>query len=244
MKSLPRPAVIALDVGGVLYHDEPFELAWLQEVLERTRLPLPEFERRMRAFYLSPNTHRTVFSPAGTASWTLVRSRWHTLVQPIPGALAAVGILSSRYELCVIANQPPECRDALHNLGLAQSMRVIALDSLVGHAKPDLVLFAWTLRRLGCRPEDLLMVGDRPDQDAAPALALGCRAAIVQHGDSWQAPAGTHPQLLEAYRRLLPERAVLNSPTIPKPWLTFPDLPSLAGALASDLPAPRGAAAT
>lgn len=231
MNLRPHPRVIALDVGGVLYYDEPFELAWLQDVLDHSGADVGEFNQRVRAFYLQPGTGTPVlYPPLGTSGWHRVRAAWSDLAQPVPGALNAVNILARRYELCVIANQPPECLQTLKDLGLAQHMRAIALDSLVGISKPDPGLFQWALERLGRRPEDLLMVGDRPAHDAVPARALGCQAVIVRPDDGWRPPDGVNPALLAAYRGIRRERA-RRAAAANSDWLTITDLAELARTL-------------
>lgn len=48
--------------------------------------------------------------------------------------------------------------------------------------KPRPPLFEMALRRLGCRPERCLMIGDRPDTDIAGAITCGLRAALVRTG--------------------------------------------------------------
>lgn len=48
-----------------------------------------------------------------------------------------------------------------------------------GAAKPDESLFAEALRRVGCAPEEALMVGDSYREDIAPAISLGLNTAWV-----------------------------------------------------------------
>ncbi|WP_083914532.1 HAD-IIA family hydrolase [Ilumatobacter nonamiensis] len=60
--------------------------------------------------------------------------------------------------------------------------------------KPDRPMADLVLDLVGARPDDLLMVGDRPDTDGQFAERLGCRFALVESG---VAPAGegTHRDL-------------------------------------------------
>ena len=48
--------------------------------------------------------------------------------------------------------------------------------------KPEPLLFEMALERLGCKPEECLMIGDRPDTDIAGAAALGLATALVRTG--------------------------------------------------------------
>ncbi|MEU9379962.1 HAD family hydrolase [Streptomyces sp. NPDC048279] len=205
---------LAVDVGGVLYYDEPFDLAWLQGVWELTRaddpaFPMDAFLQAMRGFYQgrAPGSPPpSLFPPNGTKSWQGVRERWTSLVQPVPGAVDALSHLAEEYEVCIVANQPPECLAALRTLGIEQQVQLVALDSLVGYAKPDPRLFKWAMDRLSWKPEHTTVVGDRPDHDAAPALALGCSAVIVHVDSGWSAPAEVAPEIVTAYRELKIQR--------------------------------------
>jgi HAD superfamily hydrolase (TIGR01549 family) len=205
---------LAVDVGGVLYYDEPFDLAWLQGVWELAReddhtLTMDAFLQAARDFYQdrAPGTPQpSLFPPNGTKSWQSVRERWTSLVQPIPGAVDALGQLAGEYEVCIVANQPPECLAALRAVGVEHQVQLIALDSLIGYAKPDPRLFEWALDRLNWKPEQTVVVGDRTDHDAAPALALGCSAAIVNVDSGWSVPAGVDPEIVAAYRALKTDR--------------------------------------
>jgi FMN phosphatase YigB (HAD superfamily) len=202
---------IALDVGGVIYYDAPFELAWIHEVLDRATavnpgFTVPDLMRDMATFYDARRPHEhtgtVFFQPLARESWLSVRRRWNELVQAIPGAVDAVRQLASRYEVCVVANQPPECSDALDALDLADSLQLIALDSVVGYAKPDPLLLRWALSSLETPADRTLAVGNRWDHDIAPARTLGCPAALVRSDDRWHPLAGFHPQIVAAYRRL------------------------------------------
>src|SRR5439155_4222516 len=131
--------------------------------------------------------------------WAEVRQRWTTLVQPIPHAVGAVRALARAWDICVVANQPPECRHALDALGLANAFALVALDSAVGYAKPDTRLLAWTLSEIGCAPRDVLVVGNRVDHDITPAAALGCDAVLVRPAEGWTPPPHALPAVVERY---------------------------------------------
>jgi len=200
--------IIVLDVGGVIYYDEPFELAWVHEVLVRARaadasVTVTGLIRDMVSFYGAPDSRhaKTVFSlPLARDGWNAVRARWAALVQPIPGAVDAVLRLAARYDVCVVANQPPECADTLQQLGLGRALRLVALDSVVGYAKPDPRLLDWALTKLGSPAARTLVVGNRWDHDIAPAQALGCPTTLVRQDDGWVAPEGSEPAIVAAYR--------------------------------------------
>ena len=92
------------------------------------------------------------------------------------------------------------CRTAIVTDGLAQMQRR-KVEALGLAARVDEVLYCWehdaakpapdcyaeALRRLGARPDEAVVVGDRPDHDMAAARAIGCRSIRVLTGRFAQA---------------------------------------------------------
>ncbi|GAA2972136.1 hypothetical protein GCM10010519_04080 [Streptomyces lactacystinicus] len=246
---LPPAETIATDVGGVLYYDEPFELAWLQGVLERAgeadpKLTIDQFTAEMRRFYLQrarATASPGLYSPAGTLSWNHLRRTWDDHVQLIPGAFDALDALAADRPVCIVANQPHECETVLRDTGAANNLALIALDTTVGIAKPDPGLLAWAISKLDWSPATTLMVGDRPDHDAAPAQRLGAHAALVEPPIGWTVPPGTDPALVSAYREVRAERLEIRQHPAAGHSLHVLDLADLAEHLVGRRrPAPKG----
>ncbi|HUZ26355.1 MAG TPA: HAD family hydrolase [Streptosporangiaceae bacterium] len=204
-----RHPVVLLDVGGVIYYDEPFDLAWVKLVWERARAADPGFTLdrvldHMERFYerRGAGPGNVFLSPLARESWLAVQGRWLELAQPIPGAVEGVRRLAEHRAVCVVANQPPQCAEVLAALGLDDRLRLIALDSLVGFAKPDLRLLTWALEHLASPPTDALVAGNRVDHDVIPARACGCAVAFVLPDHRWRPPVWVDPPIVDAYRRL------------------------------------------
>ena len=51
-----------------------------------------------------------------------------------------------------------------------------------GCAKPDPKIFTMALNKAGCEPAEAVMVGDRLDNDIAPAKKLGMKTVWVRQG--------------------------------------------------------------
>lgn len=51
-----------------------------------------------------------------------------------------------------------------------------------GCAKPDPAIFRMALAEAGCTPQAAVMIGDRPDNEIAPAKRLGMRTVWVRRG--------------------------------------------------------------
>lgn len=90
--------------------------------------------------------------------------------------------LHGKYQLGIIANQPLGTEARLKHYGIRDYFSVVLSSEEEGISKPDPELFRRALERAGCAPESAWMIGDRPDNDIAPAKALGMRTVRVRQG--------------------------------------------------------------
>lgn len=93
-------------------------------------------------------------------------------------------LLRRGYKLGVIANQSEGTARRLEKWGILSCFDVIAASAEEGVAKPDADIFRRALERVGCRPENAAMVGDRLDNDISPAKALGMKTVWIKQGMS------------------------------------------------------------
>ncbi|MGE0422513.1 MAG: HAD family hydrolase [Reyranellaceae bacterium] len=91
--------------------------------------------------------------------------------------LAAQGLV-----LGIVANQPASAIERFARAGIAQYFRHMGLSELMGARKPEAAIFLGTAEALGVAPERCIMVGDRIDNDIAPAKALGMAAIRFRSG--------------------------------------------------------------
>ncbi len=102
---------------------------------------------------------------------------------PYPDADRVLRTLKERgYRLGIIANQPAGSEARLRRFGLLPYFEVIAASAEEGVAKPDPEIFLRAISRAGCAPADAVMIGDRTDNDVAPAKALGMRTVLIRQG--------------------------------------------------------------
>jgi HAD superfamily hydrolase (TIGR01509 family) len=134
----------------------------------------PQFE--LASSYLDERQVAETWSAADREA----RARYAEWNPLIDGAAEVVEDLSRRFRLGLIANQPRECLGHLASLGLLDRFAFRALSEEEGVSKPEAALFLRALERAGCPPKEALMVGDRPDNDLAPASALGMGTAWVR----------------------------------------------------------------
>lgn len=68
---------------------------------------------------------------------------------------------------------------------------MIASSAEEGFSKPDLKLFEIALEKANTIPSRSVMVGDRADNDIAPAESLGMKTVLLQRTDNLYANART-----------------------------------------------------
>ncbi len=90
--------------------------------------------------------------------------------------------LSRGYELGVIANQTDGLRERFDRFGILSYFTHIVSSWDVGAMKPQRRIFEIALQKASCRPEEAAMIGDRLDNDIAPAKALGMKTVWIRQG--------------------------------------------------------------
>lgn len=85
-------------------------------------------------------------------------------------------------KLGIVANQPEPARERLARAGIADLFDYEGLSGLSGLRKPDPRAFQAAAEALGVAPSACIMVGDRIDNDIAPAKGLGMAAILFRSG--------------------------------------------------------------
>jgi FMN phosphatase YigB (HAD superfamily) len=203
---------IFFDVGNVLLDEDPLTYRNFCLHVQAIRRVRPDrtfydllAEREARAAagdrwplasvvaqYLDAAASRSVWGASARA----IRAEFAVLSPPVQGALAVIERLGRHYRLGLIANQGAECRAHLAVLGWLDRFEVVAFSEELGLFKPDPDLFRQALAQADVAPEESLMVGDRLDNDIAPAAALGMATAWIRWPDrlakGW--PIGDEPE--------------------------------------------------
>jgi HAD superfamily hydrolase (TIGR01509 family) len=139
-------------------------------------------------------------------------------LDPYPEAVAALRALrDAGFRVGVLANQPASTQDELERAGIAALCDGVWLSAVAGLAKPDPAFFRLALEAWAIEPHRIAYVGDRPDNDVAPARALGLVAMRLRRGPhARQLPRSDAerasleaPDLAEAAARLIAWRASL-----------------------------------
>lgn len=108
---------------------------------------------------------------------------WHKEdEEPYPEAAACLEKLHGKYKIGIIANQSPGTKDRLAWYGLLKYIDLVIASAEEGVSKPDRKIFELALERAGCSPCEAVMIGDRIDNDIAPAKAMGFHTVWVKQG--------------------------------------------------------------
>ena len=100
-----------------------------------------------------------------------------------PGVRDLLRRLSAQFRLGVIANQPAGLVPRMTEYGIVDSFGLVLGSGDVGRSKPDPELFELAMRAAApCTPDQMVMVGDRVDNDIRPARALGWRTVRIRRG--------------------------------------------------------------
>ena len=99
-----------------------------------------------------------------------------------PDAPFVLETLAKKYRLGIIANQPMGTENRLSVYGIREYFSLVLSSEEEGIAKPNPEFFRRALLRSGCLPEEACMIGDRTDNDIAPAKALGMRTVRIRQG--------------------------------------------------------------
>lgn len=108
---------------------------------------------------------------------------WHSEDEAVyPQAAECLAGLHRRYHIGIIANQNPGTAGRMEQYGLSQYLDLIIASAEEGVAKPDLRIFQLALKRADCPPEKAVMIGDRLDNDIAPAKRAGLKTIWIRQG--------------------------------------------------------------
>jgi HAD superfamily hydrolase (TIGR01549 family) len=170
-------------------------------------VPVMTFLAAFGAVVASGRGHEAVFEVVGRPDWRdligQVRARYGGFQAGdlYPDALPTLDALrDAGYRTAIIANQPAERTAELRALGAAPD--VMAMSGEVGVAKPDPRFYRRALELMDDpRPSNVAYVGDRPDNDVAPASAAGMRAVWLRRGP-WGILYHTAPGAVIAVRSL------------------------------------------
>ena len=171
---------IFFDLGSTLIDETAADLHRIRDMLQGTGITQEQYcEKRLEMIRQGRPGDQ-----AAIAFFGLKKTPWHSEDEtPYPDAEATLSELKRRgFRLGIIANQNPGTEQRLSKWGLLAFFDVIAASAELGVAKPDPAIFEWALKAADCPAENAVMVGDRLDNDVAPANRMGMRTVRILRG--------------------------------------------------------------
>jgi HAD superfamily hydrolase (TIGR01509 family) len=134
---------------------------------------------------------RSLGVPDETATGLRRAVPWDAVpLEPYPDTLAALeGLRAAGLRLGILANQPASARADLDRAGVTPLCDGVWLSAAAGLAKPDPAFFQLALDAWRLPPGRVAYVGDRPDNDVAPARRLGLLSVRIRRGPHAEQPA-------------------------------------------------------
>ena len=175
-----RAIWLFFDMGSTIMDETAAMEKRIRDSIEGTDITFEAFAAKMAEF-------RTMGKREDLATFDyfgLKKAPWPRDTEyPYPDAEAVLRTLQARgYRMGIIANQSPGSEKRLAKFGLLPFFEMVCASAEEGIAKPDPEIFRRALTRAGCAPADAVMIGDRTDNDIAPAKALGMQTVLILQG--------------------------------------------------------------
>lgn len=175
------------DVGSTLVDETAAYDHRIRDMIAGTSVTYAQFQQKRREFAMQ-NLRGDL---EAAAFFGLAKTPWHHEDErPDPDAAPTLRTLKSRgYRIGVIANQSAGTADRLRAWGLLAFIDLVIASAEAGVSKPDPAIFRLALSRAACQPWEAAMIGDRLDNDIAPAKSLGMVTVWLSQGPAvWQSP--------------------------------------------------------
>ena len=165
--------------------DEETLLRLCEEFLLQSEPPeqddgLTVYERRMRELVGELGLELEVEELRRVSEASI--AAWHAYTQLDPEAKSVLSELQGHYKLALISNfdHPPHVHRLLDELALRPFFDAVVVSGDVGVKKPDPAIFVPALQQTGLATDEVLFVGDSPEDDVAGARAAGLRPVLIR----------------------------------------------------------------
>lgn len=170
---------IFFDLGSTLVDESEAYRRRVLEMIDGTAISSDDFYNTMLGFYRKSQKGDKL----AAAHYGLSLPEWKSEYEVLyPEAKMCLERLHKKYRLGIIANQNPGTRERLRKFGIDGYFDVVIASAEEGMAKPDPCIFELALNRSGCSADQAVMIGDRLDNDIAPANRLGFTTVRILQG--------------------------------------------------------------
>ena len=172
---------IFFDLGSTLVDESEAYRQRVLEMLKGTNIAYDDFMNTMLGCYRQGGKGDKL----AAAHYGLTLPKWRSEFEFLfADTVPCLQKLNEKYKLGVIANQLPGTYDRLRKFGIAEYFSLVLSSSEEGVAKPDPRIFELALTRAHCPAHHAVMIGDRMDNDIAPANRLGMTTVRILRGYS------------------------------------------------------------
>lgn len=167
------------DVGSTLVNENKAYEARIKTAIAGKDISYQEFYDKMLS-YFRKNKKGDL---EALSFYGLERPAWRTDLETLyPQTKGILDQLGQEYKLGIIANQLPGLEERLKDFGILDYFSAIFSSADLGLAKPDPAIFRLALQKTNCLPQQAIMIGDRLDNDIAPARRIGMKTIWVKQG--------------------------------------------------------------
>ncbi|MCH5194959.1 MAG: HAD family hydrolase [Oscillospiraceae bacterium] len=174
---------ILFDVGNTLYDEKFSEYERVISLIEKSKCGISpdEFIKQMEcgaaSYAASPFTYAR--EHLGITANYPYSSEKEVLFD---GVYDMLQIFSKKYKLGILANQPSTTLERLKRDGIYDFFDICLLSETENMFKPDIAFFEYAIKKAGCSPSKIAMVGDRLDNDIMPAKKSGMKTIWIRQG--------------------------------------------------------------
>ena len=174
---------IFFDVGNTLYDEKISEYERIVSLIEKSKCDISpdKFIKQMEcgaaSYAVSPFTYAR--EHLGITADHPYSSEKEVLFDGVYDVLHS---LSGKYKLGILANQPSSTLERLKRDGIYDFFDICLLSETENMFKPDIAFFEYAIKKSGCSPSKIVMVGDRLDNDVMPAKKSGMKTVWIRQG--------------------------------------------------------------
>lgn len=173
------------DIGSTLINEEKAYQDRIEQAIAETNITYDTFYQRMLVLFQEGLKGDLI----ALQEYSLERPKWKSELEILyPDAKIVLETLHNRYKIGVIANQLPNLEKRLENFGIRQWIDLIISSADCGFSKPSSKIFQLALQQASCSASSAIMIGDRLDNDIAPAKTLGLKTIWIKQGFSAYSP--------------------------------------------------------
>lgn len=176
----PKATHVFFDIGSTLVDETECYNHRIREVIAGTDITYEQFVEKI-IFFQKQNIKGDL---EAIKFFGLKKTPWHREDERLyPETEEILRYLHDKgYFIGVIANQGLGTEKRLDNWGIRKYFDSVTASAEEGVAKPDLEIFRRALNKAGCSAGNSVMIGDRLDNDIAPANSLGMKTVWIKQG--------------------------------------------------------------